>query len=241
MANYNCQAIKQVLDTHYDIEVDDILWATDVICQQNYSIEQLAQILVHINLKTYIGRLSWVLNSRLLTNIKDRNSEKLIQAFQILWPEFEILMSERDRQRLDKIKLSETTATLMVLQSKQCLNGDCKALLFPCRSNFYESMVDLKNNAVDKLTIYQKCLEKICLYEQHETGNKNAIISSSNLFPSESYIMDDMNDSNRRTCYSHDQIMEMMSNPKYNTAFLNMRFGLDHSLYKKSQEILAQQ
>ena len=240
-ANYNCQAIRQVLDTHNNLIINDIIWASDVICRQKYNTERLAQILTHLNKRTYIGRLSWVVNYRVEKDIIDRNEDKLIKSLEILWPEFEVKLSDRDHQRLRQLRFSEITATLLVLESDECLSGNCQALLFPCRSNSYESYSISTNSSEDHQSVFQKCLEEICLYEQHESGNKNVILSSSTLFPNQSYVMDDITNPDRRTCYSHDQIMVMMSNNNSNIpGFLRMRFGVDHSIYKKAQEIISQ-
>lgn len=241
---YNCEAISQVLSTCTELEPDEVEWSSDVICQMNYDLNKLTSILVHLNRLTEIGRLSWVLHTRVVQAIKSRNAGKLVSTLNDLWPEQKIRMSDRDGLRLDQIYLSERTATLMVLESDECQRGDCSALLFPCVREVTYSTEKLNSTGQwNSHTIYQRCMEQVCLYEQHEKGNKNAFIPQNALMPNRTYILDNPHDNQRRTCYTFNQIMEMMSNPPTSTdisfiSVLNSRFGVQHAMYTKAQQIL---
>lgn len=225
--------ISDILQTHLKLDINDIRFTSNIICNMNLSNNQLAKFLLHSYKFSNTGRFTLTFNYNLDIYIKIRNKEKI---------ELLANMSENDAfiELYDNPLLTEiekiTISNIYRREYLSILNTIEYAIAtdIPLNSIFPSNLNNLNNININDFinnenkSLYSKCYDGICYYELEKNGNIDDIIGGCEI-PMLTYISDidiqDNNTLNKVYCFDLMELIEMIANNYKINKFTNKIFN----------------
>lgn len=245
--------VKEVLSTHNNLQYINIEWASTVISRCNngdLSIDenrsQMALFLLHSNKETNIGRFSLCFNTVLDDIIENRSESKLLSmlnsnykdAFMELHDNNDLTKTEKES--IMKMYYRERVVTLNVIEEslgKSSPDIDLRDLMVCPSEKMYLEANDGDNYS--ETSIYSKCYEGVCIYEQREEKSQDFHFKTGSKPPSIIFAAE-MSESNMKNAYCFDfmTLIDAISkdpaiNPSTNKPFRDETVGMLRARYHK--------
>lgn len=217
--------VIDILKTHPFLDMKDIEYTANIVCNLNLDNKQLAKFLLHSFKRSNIGKFTLTFNHNLDYYIKNRDKDKL----QLL-----ISLSENDAfiELFDNPLLNSTEISTIY---------DIYKLEFLALLNTIEYTLSLQSSESRFDSLYSKCYIGICNYKL-ENGCTNDILQSYQI-PSSIPISDFDIDNQADKIYYFDlyELINLIINDNNINKFTNKPFS--HSVYdlikqKYNKEIL---
>ncbi len=190
------ELIGECLTTHNDLNPEDIKFALQLNCN-NFSDQQLAIIIVHLCKITDIGKFSLLYNYNIDKAIKSRDLSWLMRLLQVdhqmAFPEFyqqRLGFTVKEQTAIHRAHTREYNAAFQLVKTGDKITPPySQYLIKPCpvyqkdsskvlSSSFHDGVV--KGDGRTKVSMYQTCLEGVCIAEKTHSNINFTSLSSDN-------------------------------------------------------------